>query len=595
MSEDPLVNPTAPGSPASPLVPANADGGAASAAPSSSGGSFLGHAKLVGLLTLLSRVVGLGREVVASHFIGAGLVGSAFSIAFTVPNLFRKLFGEGALSAAFIPLYAQSLKADEVEARAFAATAINLLVAILLGITIVGEGALVALLYWIDGARVDLALAIKLTIVMLPYVVLICGGALLSGVLQVHRRFGPPALAPVVLNLCHIAVVLIGATILGIRAKSSGPAVVALQTTLAYWLAGTVLLAGALQVAILLPALKQVGFRFAFVRHWWTPTVKRMVRLSIPVAIGAGVLQISVLMDKGLSALLMHGVAPDGSAITTFDLFGHVIRLPMELGAPARLYYAQILYQFPLGIFAIALATAIFPALSADAMNTDRTRFKSVLRQGIEASMWEGLPASVGLVLVAEPTARLLFQHGQVSAHDATLIARSVMFYGAAVWAFSLQQILSRAYYALHDTTTPLVMSIVTLGVNLLVELPLVWTPLAEAGMAAGTLASFSVQAVVMLWLLDRRVGGLGLGASIKPIGKMLVATALMAGACLLARHSSLYPSGAGRSVWLGQLGLMVGVGAVVYVIACAAMGMAILDHLLPKRMRRKTGMAGSR
>lgn len=549
--------------------------------------SFLVHAKLVGLLTLLSRIVGLGREIVASHFIGAGLVGSAFSIAWTVPNLFRKLFGEGALSAGFIPLYAQSLKQDQAQSRQFAAAAVNLLICILLAITVIGEAVLVVLLVMVDGQRRDLVLAIKLTMVMLPYVVLICGSAFLSGVLQVHKRFGPPAAAPIVLNLCHITVVLLGAYLLGLQGRAHGPHVVALQTTLAYWLAGTVLIAGVLQVAILLPALRDVGFRFVWVRNFWTAAVRRMIKLSIPVAIGTGVLQLSVLMDKGISALLMQGIGPDNQLITHFTLFGHAIRLPMELGAPARLYYAQILYQFPLGIFAIALATAIFPALSADAMERDLNRFKHILRQGIEASMWEGLPASIGLVLVAEPTARLLFGHGQITPHDAQLIARSVMFYGAAVWAFSLQQILSRAYYALHDTVTPVVMSAITLALNLAVELPLVWTPLGEAGMAAGTLVSFSLQAVVMLWLLDRKTKGLGLGKMAPRLLKMLLATAIMTGVCLAVQHSPFYPQGHGRWALTGQLGLVIGIGTAVYLLTCQLLGINLADELLPRRRRR--------
>lgn len=548
--------------------------------------NFLVHAKLVGLLTLLSRIVGLGREIVASHFIGAGLVGSAFSIAWTVPNLFRKLFGEGALSAGFIPLYAQSLKQDQPQAGQFASAAVNLLVCILLTITVIGEAVLLVLLVMVDGQRRDLVLAIKLTMVMLPYVVLICGSAFLSGVLQVHKRFGPPAAAPIVLNICHITVVLLGAFLLGLKGRSHGEHVIAMQTTLAYWLAGTVLLAGVLQVAILMPALREVGFRFTWIRKFWTSTVRRMIKLSIPVAIGTGVLQLSVLLDKGISALLMQGIGPDNQLITHFNLFGQAIRLPMELGAPARLYYAQILYQFPLGIFAIALATAIFPALSADAMERDLSRFKQILRKGIEASMWEGLPASVGLVLVAEPTARLLFQHGQITSHDASLIARSVMFYGAAVWAFSLQQILSRAYYALHDTVTPVVMAAVTLAVNLAVELPLVWTPLGEAGMAAGTLVSFALQAMVMLWLLDRKTKGLGLGQIAPRIFKMVLATGIMAAACLAVQHLPFYPQGHARLALCGQLGMVIGVGAVVYLLACRVLGVNLVNEILPRRQR---------
>ena len=347
------------------------------------------------------------------------------------------------------------------------------------------------------------------------------------------------------------------------------------------------LVAGALQVAVLLPGLRAVGFRFRL-GAFWTPAVKRMLMLSMPVAMGAGVLQLSVLLDKGLSMVLMRGVDAAGNAVTTFRLFGHTLPLPMELGAPRRLDLAQFLYQFPLGIFAIALATAIFPGLSAEALDRSRDRFRAVLRHGIEASLWEGLPASLGLILVAGPAARLMFQHGQVTGHDAALIARSAAVYAGAIWAFSLLQIVNRAYYALHDMRTPLVLSAINLTVNLAVEVPLLWW-LGEAGMAVGTVVSFALQAVVMLWMLDRKVGGLDLRRVGPPVAKMLLATATMGIACVAVRHSPLYPTAVSRPAWAAQLVLLLGVGAGVYLAACRAMGVNTMDDLFGRRRRPAT------
>src|SRR4051794_30053850 len=159
--------------------------------------TFLQHAKLIGGLTFLSRIVGLAREVVAGHYLGTGVVANAFTVAFTIPNLFRKLLGEGALSASFIPLYAQAVKRGTTEtgepASEFAAASVNLLAMILLGITVAGEAVLAALIFSASGDRPDYVLMLKFTAVMLPYVVLVCGGAFLAGILQVHKRFGPPA------------------------------------------------------------------------------------------------------------------------------------------------------------------------------------------------------------------------------------------------------------------------------------------------------------------------------------------------------------------------------------------------------------------
>jgi len=579
---------------------------------SNTSASFLRHAKVVGLFTLASRVLGLLREIVSAHYLGTGLIASAFTVAFTIPNLFRKLLGEGALSAAFIPLYAKALKdeRDRTEAPAadssaadsavlaedfagegssadFAAAGINLLAAILLGITLLGEAILAAILLFWPNLRGDHLLTVRLTAIMLPYVLLICGMAFLSAILQVHRRFAAPAAAPILLNLCHIAVLVLGASILGLSGRTDDATAADLQTTLVYWLAGAVLVAGLLQTAVLLPSLHAVGFRFRLAVGLWTPMTRRMLRLTLPVAVGAGVVQLSVLLDRGLSTLLMTGVDAAGQPITHFSLFGQVYRYPMEAGAPARLAIAQFMYLFPLGIFATALATAIFPSLSSDALEQDKSRFKASLRQGIEAALWEGIPASVGLIIVSEPAIRLLFQHGQITPHDADLIRHSLVYYAGAIWAFSLLQIVSRAFYAVHDTVTPLRMAVLNLVINLAVELPMIWW-LGEAGMAVGTLVAFSAQAAGMLWILDRRVGGLGLRSSLVPVLKMIAATAIMAAACWGVRQLPGYPAAQSRWAWAAQLAILIAAGGVVYIVACRLMGVTVMDQILPRRFRRR-------
>jgi putative peptidoglycan lipid II flippase len=244
----------------------------------------------------------------------------------------------------------------------------------------------------------------------------------------------------------------------------------------------------------------------------------------------------------------------------------------MEFGAPRRLDLAQYLYQFPLGIFAIALATAIFPHLSAESLEKDRNGFRNMLRQGMEAAMWEGLPASVGLVLVRMPAIRLLFLHGQITVNDTKLIGSSLAFYASAIWAFSVLQIVNRAYYAIHDTVTPLVMSIVNILLNLVVEIPLLWW-MGESAMAVGTLVSFVVQTVIMVWLLDRRIGGLGLRSSVKPVLKMVLATGVMSAACYGVEHSRIFPTGERRIVWAEQLAIVMAVGAAVYFAMCRLTG----------------------
>jgi len=546
--------------------------------------SFVWHAKLIGAITLLSRILGMAREAIAAAYFGKDAAYSAFTLAFTIPNLFRKLLGEGALSAAFIPLYAQAVKNEKnapagsggLSANDFAAASVNLLCAILLALTIGGELILLlatGLIVWLLPNRPDWLLAAQLTMIMLPYVLLVCGTAFLGSILQVHHRFAAITFTAVVSNVCLIVAMIAAARTHDLHTDAGRLAAV-------QWLSVSVLVAGVLQIVLLLPSLRAAGFRFRASLHFMTPAVRKMIKMTIPVALGAGVLQISTLLDKGIAFFLAS--APNHSQVS---VFGHLIRLPMAEGATQRLNWAQYLYQFPLGVFAIALATAIFPRLSADALDHGRQQFKSVLRQGVEASLFIGLPASIGMIVVRYPAVQLIFQKGNFTAEDTRLVALSAAIYSAAIWAFSLQQILNRAYYALHDTTTPLVLGIVNLVINIVVELPLLWTGLAESGMAAGTLVSFAIQAVAMLLMLDRRVSGLGMSQSIPAIFKMVIASALMWLACVCVQYLPFYPHGEHKIIWACQLSILILVGGLVYFMACAAMGIDVTRHLRRQRV----------
>jgi putative peptidoglycan lipid II flippase len=484
-----------------------------------------------------------------------------------------------------------------MRAADFAAASVNLLGAILIALTIVGELILCTLLLF--DLRPDYLLAVKLTIIMLPYVLLVCGTAFLGGILQVHQRFIATAATSIVLNLCLIIAIVAAAQMFDLRSEAG-------QLAGVRWLALAVLFAGAVQVMILMPSLRAAGFRFKLILRLWTPAIRKMLAMTLPVALGAGVLQISVLFDKGISFLLAE--APGA---THFDLLGWTIRFPMAEGAAARLNWAQFMYQFPLGVFAIALATAIFPKLSSDALpegnlksqdtgnrQTSKNKlqttnfevpdeFKRVLRQGVEAALFIGLPASVGMIVVRYPAVRLLFERGNFTEVDTRWVALSTAIYSAAIWAFSLQQILNRAYYALHDTVTPLVWAILNLAMNLVVELPLLWTPLREAGMAVGTLVSFSIQSVVMLWMLDRRVGGIGMRQqSLANIAKMLLATLAMWLACVGVQYLPIYPSGAGKISSAAQLLILMALGGGVYFAAAALLGLGGEMRLFGRRAR---------
>jgi putative peptidoglycan lipid II flippase len=550
--------------------------------------SFLSHAKVISALTLVSRLFGMLRETALATFLGAGVAATAFRVAFSVPNMFRKLFGEGALSAAFIPLYSKALKeSSDEEARHFASASVNLLTLILIGITLVGEAILGTLILFASPERESFIMILKLSAIMLPYVVLICLTAFLSGILQVHRHFAMPAAAPVLLNIIHIAVTTFGGWLLGITAIADPDLRYDKQKILIWWLAVFVVLAGVAQILLLMPALRKVGFRFRLREAIWTPRVRQMLRMSVPVAMAAGVLQISVLMDKGISAVMAQDMDRGSKTlITHFTLAGHAIRYPMELGAVPRLDMAQVLYQFPLGIFAIALATAIFPGLSSDALEKDRARFNDTFKTGIQATLFEGVAASIGLIIVRYQAIRLLLKYGTMTENDVALIANSLVLYASGIWAYSMQQIINRAYYALHDTKTPFYWSIGNIALNLVVEIPLLWTPLGESGMAAGTAVSFSIQALFMLHALQGRIGDFGLREIATMAGKLLIAGGLMYLACWGLECLPIF-RGTGKMASLVQLTLLMVVGAGVYLGACQLMGVRMLQTLLARRKPR--------
>jgi putative peptidoglycan lipid II flippase len=514
----------------------------------------------------------LRESVAAGGFGAAGW--SLFAVAFTVPNLFRKLLGEGAISSAFIPLYTQALRAEPASenrqsAGDFANTSVNLQLLILFTLTILGELALLGL--WLLANRPQDILVIQLTAVMLPYVVLVCATAFLGGILQVHGRFAIVAANSIILNAVLILGVFLAARRFDLREPSG-------QYAGAMLLAVAVVLAGALQLAVLIPSLRAVGFRFAPKLHVLTPAVRKMLRLTAPVAISAGVLQLGVLLDKGIAYFFATG--PDGGGLVPLTS----LALPLVEGAAARLNWAQFMYQFPLGVFAIALATAIFPKLSEHALDTDHAAFRTVLRRGITASLFVGLPATAGMMLVAFPATNLLFRHGNFSDIDARWVASSTLVYSAGIWAFSLLQIVNRAYFALHDTRTPLIWACWNLVINLVIELPLMFTPLKETGMAVGTFVSFAVQALAMTWMISRRLGGIGLRAEARPIAVMLLATALMSAACWGVTHLPFYPTGTGKAASALQLTLLMTTGILVYATTCHLGG---IDTLALLRKRR--------
>ncbi len=535
----------------------------------SEGAEMRRNARTMGAVTIISRILGLAREMIAARAFGSGSVLAAFTFAFMVPNLFRKLLGEGAISSAFIPLYAKAVARDDGKASEFALASVNMLCGLLLALTVVGEIVLAGF-YFFFFENPTYRLGALLSMVMLPYALLVCGTAFLAAILQVHRRFAAFAFTSVVLNLVLIIAMVWATWRLDLHTEAG-------RRTGVWWQSIAVLIAGILQIAILVPSLRAVGFRFRLVWHALTPEVKQLLVVTGPVALSAGVLQLGTALDKGLAFFLASTPGHE-----TFLFFGNVIRYPMTDGAAPRLNWAQYLYQLPLGIFAISVATALFPRLSGGLF--ERRTFTQTLRDGIDASLFTALPATAGLMIAAGPIVRLLFQGGNFHDIDGILTARSTIVYASAIWAFALLQIVNRGFYALHDTVTPFRWSLYNLVINLAVELPLIFTKLGETGMAVGTTVSFMIQAVWMTHLLSKRMGGAGLELQLiwPRLMKMVLATLVMSVACLAVMWSPIYPAetGGGKRIWAIQTFELMGVGAMVYFGVCHLLGIRVTAPL---------------
>lgn len=507
-------------------------------------------AGIVSAATGLSRVLGVVRDVVLAWAFGAGGALDAFFVAFRLPNTLRRLFAEGSLTVAFVPVF---VEVTEGEGRA-AADRLGCRALTLLGIVLAGVSALgVAGAPWIVRATAagfgrdpaKFALTVELTRWVFPYIGLIGLTALAGGMLNAWGVFGPPALAPVVLNLC-----LIGGA-LGL-ARLLDPPVLALAVG--------VLAGGVWQLALQVRALGRLGFRF---RPAWAPGdphIRRIVRLMGPTVFGVAVYQVNILVSTFLASWL-----PDGSV--------------------SYLYYAERLFQLPLGLFAVAIGTASLPSLSRLVARGDREGFRSTLEEALAMTALVVLPASAGLAVLAGPIVGALFGRGAFAPASVEATAGALVAYAAALAPVAAVRVLAPAFYSLADTKTPVKASWWAFWVNLAASLALMG-PLRHVGLALATAVSSAFNAGYLAWALSRRGEGLRLRPLGRRLGPMALASAGMAG--LVAAGRPWLPAG-GLPGLLGVLGLVaVGVGA--YLGLARALGVrevAILLGVVRRRLGR--------
>ncbi len=532
--------------------------------------SFVHHAKIVSALTLFSRCFGLARDAALAYTLGFGWVCDAFVIAFMIPNLFRRLFGEGAMAAAFIPQYAKLNEQDATVAQQFARLTLRILFGVL-GITAllicVGLVALAALASDVGDDWMLIAILTTLTVWYMP---LVCVLAICSAMLQVHKRFGMPAAAPVLLNVC----IIIAAVTAYLFTNGRNPVLIAIV------ICAAVAIAGVVQVFWAKVTMIDAGIDLSkrdtdltLVRT----TARSMFKQWLPTTLALAVFQLNVLLDSVIAKLFSGSPAPG----STVNWFGWEFSPPLEHGSVAVLGFTARLYEFPLGVFGIAVATAIFPALSRVA--DDVTKFAELLRKGLRLTMFIGLPASVGLMLVRDHLAVAIYaEGGAVEAGDASRVAWVLLGYASAVWAYSMNQILTRAFYAKHDAATPARVAIGMVGLNIVLNLLLIW-PLGAAGLAWSTAICATIQTVILLRLVRRHViRSVDRDVTISWV-KTLIATCVMALVVGLSLFAGVYLPGS-RTGAILQLTLAVTVGVGAMAMAARMLRMPELRWTLSRR-----------
>lgn len=447
---------------------------------------------VMALATGLSRIAGLVRDMVVAAVFGAGYAADAFFVAFTIPNLLRRFFAEGSLTAAFVPTFAEVQHRDgEETAREVLRICWTLLALVLSAVTVAGVLAspwVVKLIgYGFESVPGKLELTDLLNRIMFPYIFFVSLVSLLAGALNVRGHFLSPSLSPVLLNLAMIAAALL------LTPLFSTPIVA---------LAVGVLAGGACQLLMQLPVLYRHGFDLRPDFRFGHPAVRKVSRLMLPGLFGVAIYQINVVVTRLFASLLAEG-------------------------SVSWLYYGQRLFEFPQGIFVVSLAQAVLPSMSRQLAGHDYAGFRESLRFGLALILLVTLPAAVGMALCAAPVYSLFFLGGAFTANDVAQSAAALCWYAPGLVFVGLSRVAAPTFYALQNTRTPVLVSLWTLLVSIGASLMLMG-PLQHAGLALALTISSIFNAVALLWLLNRRSGAVDVGGLLRFTLRLLPGLAAM-------------------------------------------------------------------
>lgn len=469
-------------------------------ATSTAGSRLAGKAGMVGLLTLLSRFAGLVRDGVIAYVLGTNAAADAFYVAFRIPNLLRRMFAEGNLTLSFVPVFTESLHRSRQEAKEVADVTFTLLLILLSVVTLMGVmGAGWFVRFTALGFTGDpekFSLAVRLTRITFPYIFLVSLGALMMGILNTCKHFAAPAFSPVLLNLG----IILGAFLFSPYFKN--PAV---------GIAWGVLLGGVLQWCIQVPFVMRQGFfprlKFAFKN----PAVKKIRRLMLPTLWGSAVYQFNLLAITFMASYL-----PTGSV--------------------SYLWYAGRVVEFPLGIFAVSLATVALPVLSDHAAKRNPLRMKEILREALTMVWLLSIPAAIGLTVLARPVLSVLFFRGGFTIASTDFTAQALQFFALGLPFISATRIIASAFYAVQEAKKPVVAANISVLVNVLAGAALL-VPFQYRGLALSVSLGSITNFVLLIYFYRRKIGALGLKAMAFNLLKILTAGGVMAIGLLAVQH----------------------------------------------------------
>jgi len=499
-------------------------------------------ASVIGIATLLSRLLGFIRDMVIARLFGIYVYAQAFVVAFKIPNSFRDMFGEGATNAVFVPVFSEYIaKRSKQEFWELVNVILNLMLVILMAATVLGMAFAPLIVRLIAPGFASepykLATTIKLTRIIFPYILLISLSAYAMGILNSLKHFALSALAPCLLNISIIIFAMLFGE--GIKGLSLG-----------------VLVGGILQLAIQIPLLYKKGFRLDLFRRFRHPAARTIGILMLPRLLSSCIYQLNNFVDS---------------------IFGSLATIVGE-GGVVVLYFAYRLIQFPLGIFSNALSQAILPTMSTQALEGNPEHLRRTLSWGLRASFFVLLPASIAFMVLAQQIISCLFQGGRFDIHSAQLTAQVLFFYSIGLFAYGAKKILQSCFFALKDTVTPAKIAALSLALNIILNAILMF-PLKIAGLALATSISGIVTFIILFVLLKKRLEGFPAREIIISFSRILAASLCMGLACYLVGQRGAVLN---RNIFLriANLAFMLLFGTFSYIGLCFIFGVAEIREL---------------